>query len=64
MLGVPTVGQWVNDPACLCGGSGSIPGWGTATNAGWLRAAEKKKKRGGKMLKSEGGGLRSQLFLL
>ena len=23
--GVPTVAQWVNDLACLCGGAGSIP---------------------------------------
>jgi len=23
--GVPTVTQWVHDPACLCGGAGSIP---------------------------------------
>ena len=25
LAGVPTVVQWVNDPACLCGGLGSIP---------------------------------------
>ena len=24
--GVPAVVQWVNDPACLCGGSGLLPG--------------------------------------
>ena len=24
--GVPAVAQWVNDPACLCGGMGSILG--------------------------------------
>ena len=65
MLGVPTVGQWVNDPACcLCGGFGSIPGWATSTNAGWLRAAEKGKKKREKNAKVRGGGLRSQLFLL
>ena len=23
--GVPTVVQWVNDPACLCGGTSLIP---------------------------------------
>ena len=26
MVGVPAVVQWVNDPVCLCGGAGSIPG--------------------------------------
>ena len=24
-IGVPAVGQWVNDLACLCGGAGLIP---------------------------------------
>ena len=22
---VPTLAQWVNDPACFCGGAGSVP---------------------------------------
>lgn len=26
MCGVPTVARWVNDPACLYGVAGSIPG--------------------------------------
>ena len=25
--GVPTVAQWVNDLACLCGGASVIPAW-------------------------------------
>ena len=25
LLGVPAVLRWVSDPACLCGGTGSIP---------------------------------------
>ena len=25
-VGVPTVAQWVNDPACLCQGAGLSPG--------------------------------------
>lgn len=25
-LGVPTIAHWLNDPACVCGVAGSIPG--------------------------------------
>ena len=24
-IGVPAVARWINDPSCLCGGTGSIP---------------------------------------
>lgn len=27
VMGVPSVVRWVNHEACLCGGSGLIPGW-------------------------------------
>ena len=41
--GVPAVVHWVNDPACLCGGTSSIPGPGTSTCCGgsWEKKEQK-----------------------